>query len=239
MTHQYVQRTNQSPQEENDSWILQRTAVRELPAKTLTPQTEYPAGDRLPIKQELMQIPLCDRTAQPTPLQAYAKEHNSDAEERVGEKNVAKTQSLRGNAQLGIKGMSVAHGVGERGDRSTMVQRQSEEKKGENKTGLPDRLKEGIERMSGYDLSGVRVNYNSPKPAHLNAHAYTQGQAIEVGPGQERNLPHEAWHVVQQMQGRVKEEFKVNGYGVNGDRGLEREADTMGKRALQMRSRGQ
>jgi len=84
-------------------------------------------------------------------------------------------------------------------DRETPVQRQSEEMKAENKTGLPDRLKEGIESMSGYDLSGVRVNYNSPKPAQLNAHAYTQGHAIEVAPGQERHLPHEAWHVVQQM----------------------------------------
>jgi len=51
-----------------------------------------------------------------------------------------------------------------------------EEKKAENKTGLPDSLKEGIESLSGFDLSGVRVNYNSPKPAQLNAHAYTQGQ---------------------------------------------------------------
>ncbi|MBP0021554.1 MAG: DUF4157 domain-containing protein [Cyanobacteria bacterium SBLK] len=113
-----------------------------------------------------------------------------------------------------------------------IVQRQEEERQS-NQTGLPDRLKEGIERLSGYDLSGVRVNYNSPKPAQVNALAYTQGTAIEVAPRQEQHLPHEAWHVVQQMQGRVREQFKVNGVGVNGDRSLEKEADTMGRRALQ------
>ncbi|NER38115.1 MAG: DUF4157 domain-containing protein [Oscillatoria sp. SIO1A7] len=122
-------------------------------------------------------------------------------------------------------------------DRSSPVQRQEVEPKAENKTGLPDRLKEGIEGISGLDLSGVRVNYNSAKPAQLNAHAYTKGDAIEVAPGQERHLPHEAWHVVQQMQGRVRPTMKVNGYEVNGDRGLEREADVMGQKALQMRSR--
>ncbi len=117
--------------------------------------------------------------------------------------------------------------------RNTLLQRKATTTKAENKTGLPDRLKSGIERLSGYDLSGVRVNYNSAKAAQLNAHAYTRGQTIEVGPGQERHLPHEAWHVVQQMQGRVKPTIEVNGYGVNDERHLEHEAEVMGKRAVQ------
>lgn len=33
---------------------------------------------------------------------------------------------------------------------------------------------------------------------------YSQGTDIHIGPGQEKHLPHEAWHVVQQKQGRVK-----------------------------------
>ena len=52
-------------------------------------------------------------------------------------------------------------------------------------------------------MDAVRVHYNSTKPAQLNAHAYTQGTDIHVASGQERHLPHEGWHVVQQMQGRV------------------------------------
>ncbi|MEM8640234.1 MAG: DUF4157 domain-containing protein [Cyanobacteria bacterium P01_G01_bin.54] len=114
-----------------------------------------------------------------------------------------------------------------------IVQRQEEERK-PNKTGLPDRLKDGIEQMSGYDLSDVRVNYNSPKPAQVNALAYTQGTAIEVAPGQERHLPHEAWHVVQQMQGRVRKTKEVKGVAVNDENSLEKEAEERGKRLMEV-----
>ena len=56
----------------------------------------------------------------------------------------------------------------------------------ENKTGLPERLKLGIESLSGLDLSDVRVHRNSSKPAFLQALAYTQGTDIHVGPGHRR-----------------------------------------------------
>src|SRR6185503_18138058 len=70
-------------------------------------------------------------------------------------------------------------------------------------------------------------------PARLGAFAYTQGSDIHLGPGQERHLPHEAWHVVQQKQGRVAPTRQLmGGAPVNDDRGLEREADLMGARAL-------
>lgn len=102
---------------------------------------------------------------------------------------------------------------------------------GENKTGLPDRLKEGIESMSGFCLDDVRVHFNSEKPAQLQAYAYTQGLNIYVAPGQEKHLPHEAWHTVQQMQGRVKSNYEINHIGINDNAGLEREATVMGSRA--------
>ena len=106
----------------------------------------------------------------------------------------------------------------------------------ENKTGLPDNLKSGIENLSGYSLDDVKVNYNSNKPAQLNAHAYAQGTDIHVASGQEKHLPHEAWHVVQQKQGRVKPTMQMKGHvNVNDDEGLEREADVMGAKALQMK----
>ena len=72
-----------------------------------------------------------------------------------------------------------------------------------NSTGLPDNLKSGIENLSGHSMDDVKVHYNSSQPAQLNAHAYAQGTNIHVAPGQEKHLPHEAWHVVQQAQGRV------------------------------------
>ncbi|NEO74985.1 MAG: DUF4157 domain-containing protein [Moorea sp. SIO4G3] len=105
--------------------------------------------------------------------------------------------------------------------------------KKENKTGLPDRLKGGIENLSGYSMDDVRVHYNSSKPAQLQALAYAQGREIHVGPGQEKHLPHEAWHVVQQMQGRVRPTMEDNRESINTEEGLEREARVMGARAMQ------
>ncbi|GAB3255479.1 eCIS core domain-containing protein [Chitinimonas naiadis] len=101
-----------------------------------------------------------------------------------------------------------------------------------NQTGMPDQLKQGIESLSGVDMSDVQVHRNSDKPAQLNALAYAQGNDIHLGPGQEQHLPHEAWHVVQQRQGRVKPTMQMKeGVPVNDDAGLEREADVMGGRA--------
>jgi hypothetical protein len=100
-----------------------------------------------------------------------------------------------------------------------------------NRTGMPDRLKAGIESLSGIDMSDVRVHANSPKPARLNALAYTQGNQIHLGPGQEKHLPHEAWHAVQQKQGRVRPKIQENGIAMNNDHSLERDADVMGLRA--------
>lgn len=103
-----------------------------------------------------------------------------------------------------------------------------------NDTGLPDNLKSGIENLSGYSMDDVNVHYNSDKPAELQAHAYAQGTDIHIASGQEKHLPHEAWHVVQQKQGRVKPTLQMKGdIPVNDDAGLENEADIMGNEALQ------
>lgn len=105
-----------------------------------------------------------------------------------------------------------------------------------NNTGLPDNLKAGMEHYSGYSLDDVTVHYNSAKPAQLQAHAYAQGSDIYLGSGQEKHLPHEAWHVVQQKQGRVKPTLQMKGnITINDDAGLEKEADVMGAKALQMK----
>ena len=100
-----------------------------------------------------------------------------------------------------------------------------------NQTGMPDSLKSGIESLSGMDMSSVRVHSNSDKPAQLNALAYAQGNDIHLAPGQEQHLPHEAWHVVQQRQGRVQPTTQMQGVGINDDHALESEADAMGERA--------
>ena len=123
--------------------------------------------------------------------------------------------------------------IGSESGVDTPVQRMSKDhaKKRENKTGLPDQLKSGIENLSGYSMENVRVHYNSQKPAELQAHAYAQGTEIHIAPGQEQHLPHEAWHVVQQMQGRVKPTKRARGKSLNEEVPMEREAERMGKKA--------
>lgn len=102
----------------------------------------------------------------------------------------------------------------------------------EHNTGLPMSLKAGIERVSGLSMDDVSVHYNSHKPAQLQALAYTQGTEIHVGPGQEQHLPHEAWHAVQQKQGRVQPTLQAEGVSMNDTQELEEEADAMGTRAM-------
>lgn len=81
---------------------------------------------------------------------------------------------------------------------------QNKKNSNENNTGLPDRLKFGVETLSGMSMDDINVHYNSSEPSQFQAEAYAQGTDIHLGPGQERHLPHEAWHVVQQKQDRVK-----------------------------------
>lgn len=117
------------------------------------------------------------------------------------------------------------------------AQKQQPIQKKKNNTGLPDNLKTGMENLSGMSLDGVNVHRNSDKPAQLQAHAYAQGTDIHLGPGQEKHLPHEAWHVVQQKQGRVQPTMQMKGkVNVNDDAGLEKEADVMGAKAMQMKA---
>lgn len=101
-------------------------------------------------------------------------------------------------------------------------------------TGLPPSLKSGVESVSGIAMDGVEVHYGSSRPQQIGALAYAQGSDIHVAPGQEQHVPHEAWHVVQQAQGRVPPTTRLeNGTAVNDDAGLEREADAMGARSLE------
>ena len=109
------------------------------------------------------------------------------------------------------------------------------QKQADDKGGLPSDLRAGIESLSGMSMDGVKVHRNSSAPAAVQAHAYAQGSDIHLGPGQEKHLPHEAWHVVQQAQGRVKPTMQAKGVAINDDAGLEREADVMGAKPMQQK----
>ncbi|MBP0015419.1 MAG: DUF4157 domain-containing protein [Roseofilum sp. SBFL] len=116
----------------------------------------------------------------------------------------------------------------------SLLQRKESQEPPENKTGLPNRLKAGVETLSGISIDDVKVHYNSPEPAKLQAAAYTEGTDIHVAPKQEKHLAHEAWHVVQQKQARVKPSVQLKGIKANVDSKLEQEADVMGAKAARL-----
>lgn len=117
----------------------------------------------------------------------------------------------------------------------------------ENKAGakgggsqLPGQLRTGIESMSGLSMADVQVHYNSELPGMVAAKAFARNNAIFLAPGEEAQLPHEAWHVVQQMQGRVKANTQAaDGSPVNDDAALEDEADQMGAKAMHTKGTGE
>ncbi|ACL76538.1 DUF4157 domain-containing protein [Ruminiclostridium cellulolyticum] len=99
--------------------------------------------------------------------------------------------------------------------------------------GLPANLKDGLEKLSGFNLSDISVHTNSDKPEQVGALAYTQGKDIYIAPGQEQHLAHEGWHAVQQKQGRVSPTLQMKtGTLVNDDAELEKEADSVGSKAV-------
>lgn len=144
-----------------------------------------------------------------------------------------KLQEMANNSQQVKKAAQLQAMANNHSSQQPLIQKK------ENNTGLPDNSKTGIENLSGYSMDDVKVHYDSDKPTQLKARAYAQGADIHLAPGQEKHLPHEAWHVVQQKQGRVKPTKQMKGkVNINDDTGLEKEADLMGEKALQVKLKG-
>ncbi|WPD22067.1 MAG: DUF4157 domain-containing protein [Candidatus Electrothrix scaldis] len=117
-------------------------------------------------------------------------------------------------------------------DEEELVQRK------ENKTGMPDEVKQRAESTLNSDFSDVRIHANSAKAPEVGALAYTQGTNIHFAPGTYNPnsnsgrslLGHELTHVVQQAQGRVQPTTTVAGVPVNDNPALEQEADKLGRK---------
>lgn len=168
--------------------------------------------------------------AAPGGSEATVQRQEEEDEEEYGEELLQGKFDSRHRTGTGDEGQQMQMGT----PAGPSAQFQPESTPYKNNTGLPDHLKAGIESLSGMPMDEVRVHYNSSAPATLHALAYTQGTEIHVAPGQEQHLPHEAWHVVQQGQGRVQPTMqRKGGVPVNADKGLEHEADVMGEKANQ------
>ena len=204
-----------------------RTAVKESGKSSLAPQRAKGAFEPQGCVVQRKEAPMPD-AAQPVEAQPGPGELLDAYLEREAR--------LEGAREVGVGVEKVLQGRSVGGDGPVQLKPRDEAGKAENRTGMPDRLKEGLEGLSGLDLSGVRVHYNSAKPAEVGALAYARGQEIHLGPGQEGSLPHEGWHVVQQMEGRVRPTLREGGLGINDDVGLEREAEVMGARASERKA---
>ena len=90
----------------------------------------------------------------------------------------------------------------------------------------------GMENVSGVDLSGVSIIRNSSEPEKLNAEALYRKNEVHSAPGKDKHIPHELGHAVQQAKSKVKATTTINGHKVNNDPKLETEADDLGKKAL-------
>jgi hypothetical protein len=180
---------------------------------------EAPVAQRAGPEEELQMKSVTQLAAPEEELQMKAVTQLAAPEEELQMKSVAQLADAEDELQ-----MKAAAGVAQREEQTAT----------NHDGGLPADLRSGIEALSGYSMDGVSVHYNSSQPAQLNALAYAQGTDIHVGPGQEQHLPHEAWHVVQQAQGRVQADTQMaGGTPVNTDHSLEAEADAMGAKALQ------
>ena len=155
-------------------------------------------------------------------------------QQNYSKKNEPIQKTSKNTASSVLDASSQSEGLQRKADMANNAA-QREEAPRPNNTGMPDNLKSGIENLSGFSMDDVRVHYNSSKPATVQALAYTQGTDIHVAPGQEKHLPHEAWHVAQQMAGRVSPTTNINGMPVNDNAGLEHEADVMGEKAAAQR----
>ncbi|MDI1240705.1 MAG: DUF4157 domain-containing protein [bacterium] len=106
---------------------------------------------------------------------------------------------------------------------------------------LTRRAHRAMERLSGIDLSSLRIHAESPLPATFGARAFVCGDQIHFAPGEYdpstsegwRVLGHEIAHVVQQRLGRVTRRPNSGSLLVS-DPALEAEADSAGDYAAQM-----
>ncbi len=105
---------------------------------------------------------------------------------------------------------------------------------------LPGNVQAKMEGTLGHDFSNVNIHTNSSKAKDVGALAYTQGNDVHFAPGQfkpdtkqgQELIGHEFAHVVQQSQGRVQPTTQAKGMPVNDDKGLEKEADDMGRKVV-------
>ncbi len=103
---------------------------------------------------------------------------------------------------------------------------------------LPDEVQARASNIFSTNFDSVNILENSQMAQKMGAQAFTQGNNVHFAPGKYNPkskegmelIGHELAHIVQQRNGKVKPTGVENGNAVNTDKGLEKEADEMGKK---------
>ena len=122
---------------------------------------------------------------------------------------------------------SLVQRFGEAGARR-MLKRRLAQRARSGGEAVPVEMQAGIDRLSGVPMDDVAVHRDSSEPAKLDAKAFAKGNQIHLGPGQEKHLAHEAWHVAQQKQGLAPATGEMGGAAINADPALEDDAHHQG-----------
>jgi len=190
----------------------EKQSAKATPAKKSQENSSVGEADFLDSRSSTFQLKKFQEAAQESGRGSGISQLQTKSSNHTGTSRVAQLQGLSDTRTAS--------------DQSALIQKK------ENKTGIPDGLKAGMESVSGMSLNDVSVHRNSDKPAQLQAHAYAQGTDVHLAPGQEKHLPHELGHVVQQKQGRVAPTTQLKGeIPINDSTSLEKEADTLGAKA--------
>ncbi|WP_424103119.1 DUF4157 domain-containing protein [Moorena producens] len=197
-----VRRSNESPQKKgSDDWILQRSAVRELPAKTLTQQTETVAGVRSGINLDLMQIPVSNYSAMPVQAKLEIRPANDKYEQEADRVAKLVVQQLHGSQSGKLIPRQTLQRQGNRevdeelqrkprlqlkGGREGMTTTPELESSIARSRGSGQPLSQGIREpmekaFGGVDFSGVKVHTDGQSDRlnqSMQAKAFTTGQDV-------------------------------------------------------------
>lgn len=85
-------------------------------------------------------------------------------------------------------------------------------------------------------MDDVQVHYNSQNPRKVGALAYTQEDHVYIASGQEKHLPHELGHVIQQKMEAIRPTLYREGFAINDEPDLEKQADEIGAASSEVES---
>jgi hypothetical protein len=223
------------PEEEKP--VQKQMKEEEKPVQKQTKEEEKPVQKQAKEEEKPVEKPVQKQTKEEEPpVQKQVKEEEKPVQKQDKPEEEKPVQKQAQEEEQPMQKQGIRNFLKPVKAKASPYRASSTSEEPEAPVSLPDRLKTAVEALSGVSMQDVKVHYNSARPIHMQALAYTQGTDIYLAPGQEKHLPHEVWHVVQQKQGRVPPTLQAKGVNMNDDPGLEQEATVMGQKVSEQSS---